>query len=101
MGDYAASLIDPAVVSFYWMNGQENDMPAVIPEYEGWPQLFLWPTGENYTNAVQFDDERTMDNLLAFIRDIGGSTEFKVPQYDPLELMKRTLAQSNRPVGQR
>jgi hypothetical protein len=101
MGDYAAGLIDPAIVSFYWMNGQENDMPAVIPDYEGWPQLFLWPAGDNYTTAVQFDDERTMDNLLAFIRDLGGSPEFKVPVYDPLELVRRTFAQSNRPVGQR
>jgi hypothetical protein len=89
IGNYTSYLVDPDVVEFYWMHGETNDIPPVVPDFVGFPQLFLWPAGENYTKPVRFNGDRTVPNLFKFIEDNGGHPNFTPPEYDLSELNTR------------
>jgi thiol-disulfide isomerase/thioredoxin len=80
-------LLDPSVVEFFWINGIGNDMPTVIPDYRGYPAMWMWPAGENYTEAVPFTRNRTIGTILSYIDELGQSKNFTMPEYNETELM--------------
>jgi len=53
-------------VRFYWMDGTENETPSIVPDFPGFPTMFLWPAN-NKSNPVQYDEERTSGGILKFI----------------------------------
>jgi hypothetical protein len=80
-------LLDPSVAEFFWINGIGNDMPTVIPDYRGYPALWMWPAGENYTEALPFTRNRTIGTILSYIEELGQNKNFTMPEYDETELM--------------
>jgi thiol-disulfide isomerase/thioredoxin len=70
--DATAKALRQADVAFYWINAPTNDLPSFIPDASAYPRLFLWPAGEDYKRAVQYTGNRTVPDLMEFIKEKGG-----------------------------
>jgi thiol-disulfide isomerase/thioredoxin len=75
----AADLLANENIKFFWMDAPENDLLKFIPEYAGFPAMWIWPVGENWTKPENYGEERDLGSLLNWIRKFGG-VEFKVPE---------------------
>jgi hypothetical protein len=64
----AADLLADKNVKFYWMNEPPNDLPSFIPDHSGFPTLYLWPAGENYTQPITYGSAPELAELLDWIR---------------------------------
>ena len=76
-------------IDFFWIDGPKNDLPAIVPDFAGYPTVFMWPAGEAYERPVSIEGGRTFAQLLTWIRDKSGLQNFTIPEYDKHEMKAR------------
>jgi protein disulfide-isomerase A1 len=84
----AADLLKDANIKFYWMNAPANDLPTFISDPTGFPQLLLFPIGENYTDQIKYLGNRTVPAVLDWIHAHGG-LEFEIPELNETQINER------------
>ena len=84
-------------IDFFWIDGPKNDLPPVIPDFRGYPTLFMWPAGEKYQSPVSYEGGREFERLLTWIGSHSGLENFKIPEYD-MEDIKERIREAKRNV---
>jgi thiol-disulfide isomerase/thioredoxin len=83
-----AELLAEQPIQFFWINEPENDHPKTVPPDMSYPALFMWPVGENYMRPLQFEQTRSVRNVLEWIHANGG-VRFAIPEITDEEIEKR------------
>jgi thiol-disulfide isomerase/thioredoxin len=86
-----ADLLRDYPVSFFWINTPNNDAPPVVPEHKGFPTLFIWPAGENYTKPVTFTGKQSVREVVAFI-DANKGLSAPLPELNETEMLELLAA---------
>lgn len=72
-------------IKFYWMDGTKNEYPPELPNFRGFPTLFLYPAGrKNETDA--YDGERDVPGLISYLT-ANATTKFEPPTYNETEIL--------------
>jgi thiol-disulfide isomerase/thioredoxin len=93
----AAELLKDFPISFYWINTPNNDAPAVIPTHKGFPTLFIWPAGENFTVPVLFKAKQSVREVFDFI-DGNRGIDVKLPELNETKMLE-LLTQYRKAAG--
>lgn len=80
-------------IKLYWMDSTSNDIPKEVPEFSGYPTLFLFPAHKK-DKPVEFNGSHSMKDVIEFVK-ANSAISFEVPKYNETELnQKIKLAQN-------
>lgn len=83
------SSVNNSNVKFYWIDGTLNQLPSIVPNFSGYPTMFMWPAGENYTNPLTYDGEREIMEILTWVNESSGVQNYQMPTWDEEKAQER------------
>lgn len=79
-----ASLLKDTQVRVYWFDASQNDIPSYVPEFCGFPAVFMWPANQKNAEPVLYTGKGKIQDALSFILE-HASKKFAVPDKEHIE----------------